>query len=258
MEYFWKENKRYCIAVGGAFLFLILYYSFVIWPIRAGSAEAANKRIRERKELERRMSQGMPTVDGLALGRRDLAQTGKVLADMAPQVAFALPDRFQKPKREDIKSYYDNLKINLYNELKQKAIGQKVMFPQNLGLPDDVSDETAIEVLSRLAMVDRVVNLAIESEMERIDVIDGQYGMDQGNGPQAKKSTFLTKYSIFVKVTGRAESVFRMVHGAQKKGSYLAVTHLDMGRSDATKDLFEVSMAVSLLRVDDKSGLEAR
>ena len=69
---------------------------------------------------------------------------------------------------------------------------------------------------------------------------------------------FLTKYSVFMKVSGKAESIFRIIHGAQKKGSYLAVTQFEIGRPDATKDLFEASIGVALLKVDDKAGLEAK
>jgi hypothetical protein len=74
----------------------------------------------------------------------------------------------------------------------------------------------------------------------------------------SKKSQFLTKYSVFVKVVGKVESIFKMIHGAQKKGSYLAITNFDLTRPDATKDLFEASIAVSYLKVDDKAALEAR
>jgi hypothetical protein len=61
-----------------------------------------------------------------------------------------------------------------------------------------------------------------------------------------------------MKVTGKVESIFRIVHGAQKKGSYLAVTHFEIGRSDATKDSFEASIGVAMLKVDDKAAMESK
>jgi hypothetical protein len=257
MEYFWKENKRFVIVVGGGFLFLILYYSFVLGPIRDGAAEAVRLRIREKNEIEKKMSQGVPNDDGLAAGRRDREQNRKQLAAMVPEVVFNLPEKFQKPKRESIKSYFDNLKLDLAKDLQTRAVGNKVSMPAALGLPNDISDETATEVLSRLAVAERLVILAVDSEVEKIETLDAEYGMDRDER-SSKKSQFLSKYSVFIKVTGRAESIFRIVHGAQKKGSYLAVTHFEIGRPDATKDSFEASIGVALLRVDDKGGLEAR
>jgi len=257
MEYFWKENKRYVLAVGGGFLFLMLYNSFVLGPIRSGAAEAVRSRTREKTELERKMAQGVPNDDGLAAGRRDREQNRKQLASMTPEVVFNLPEKFQKPKRESIKSYFDNLKLDLVKDLQTKAVGGKVAMPANLGLPNDINDETATEILSRLAVAERLVNLAVDSEVEKIETLDAEYGMERDER-SSKKSQFLTKYSVFMKVTGRAESIFRILHGAQKKGSYLALTHFEIGRPDATKDSFEASIGVALLKVDDKAGLETK
>ena len=257
MEYFWKENKRFVVAVGGGLLFLLLYNSFVLGPIRSGAAEAAAARKREKSDLERKMAQGVPNDDGLVAGRRDRDQNRKQLAGIVPEVGFTLPERYQKPKRESVKSYFDNLKLDLVKELQTKAVGNKVAMPAQMGLPNDISDETAGEVLARMAVAERLVTLAVDSEVEKIETVDAEYGMERDER-SSKKSQFLTKYTVFLKVTGREASIFRILHGAQKKGSYLAVTHLEMGRPDATKDLFEASIAVALLKVDDKAGLEAK
>ena len=256
MEYFWKENKRFVVAVGGGVLFLLLYNGFVLGPIRAGAAEAIRARVREKTELERKMAQGVPNEDGLAAGRRDREQNRKQLAAMVPEVVFNLPEKFQKPKRESIKSYFDNLKLDLVKDLQTKAVGNKVAMPANLGLPNDISDESATEVLARLAVAERLVILAVDSEVEKIETLDAEYGMERDER-SSKKSQFLTKYSVFMRVTGRAESIFRIIHGAQKKGSYLALTHFEIGRPDATKDSFEASIGVSMLKVDDKAAMES-
>jgi len=243
--------------VGGGFLFLLLYNGFVLGPIRAGAAEAVRARVREKSELERKMAQGVPTDDGLASGRKDRNANRDALAKMTPEVAFAMPEKFQKPKRESVKSYFDNLKLDLVKDLQTKAVGNKVAMPANLGLPNDISDETAAEVLSRLAVAERLVILAVDAEVEKIETLDAEYGMERDER-NSKKSQFLTKYSVFMKVTGRAEAIFRILHGAQKKGSYLALTHFEIGRPDATKDLFDASIGVALLKVDDKAGLETK
>src|SRR5712691_5148516 len=109
MEYFWKENKKFVIAVGGGLAFLILYNSIVLGPIRRDAAEASSRRSKEKHELERKMAQGVPNEDALVSGRRDRDQNRKLLASMVPEVAFTLDKRYQKPKGESIKSYYDPL-----------------------------------------------------------------------------------------------------------------------------------------------------
>lgn len=255
MEYFWKENRKFVIAVGAGLAFLILYQSLVLGRIR-GAADAAERTRRNKKaEIERKMAQGVPTDEALASGRKDRDQNRKMLAEMAPATAFTVPERFLKPKR-DVKAYYDNLKIELSSQLQEKATNGRVAFPQTLGLPEDVTEDTAAELLLRLAIVERLVNLVVDAECEKIESVNAMHGADQDDRT-SKKSRFITKYSVFLRFQGKAESIFRVLHGAQKKGSYLAVTQFEMSRPDATKDVFEASLGVALLKVDDKGAMDA-
>jgi hypothetical protein len=255
MEYFWKENKRFVMAVGGGLVFLILYQALVLGKIR-GAADLAERTRRNRQlEIERKMAQGVPTEETLVAARRDRDLSRKVLAAMAPDTAFALPERFQKP-RSRVKEYYDNLVIELTDQLKEKATNGRVAFPQNLGLPDTVLEENAPEMMLRLAVVERLVTLLVDAGCEKIESINPLHGADQDER-SSKKSRFLTKYSVFIRFSGSAESIFKVIHGAQKKGSYLAVTQFEMSRPDATKDVFEAGLGVALLKVDDKGALDA-
>ncbi|HLY10929.1 MAG TPA: hypothetical protein VKW04_16635 [Planctomycetota bacterium] len=258
MEYFWKENKRFVIAVAGGLAFLILYQALVLGKIR-GAAELADRTRRSKQtEIERKMAQGVPTEESLAVARKDRDLTRKVLAQMAPETAFTVPDRFQKPKSrpKELKEYYDDLLIKLTDELKEKATNGRLGFPPTLGMPDTVNEDTVPEMLLRLAVVDRLSTLCIDAECEKIESINPLHGADQDER-SSKKSRFLTKYSVFIRFSGRADAIFKVIHGAQKKGSYLAVTQFDMSRPDATKDVFEAALGVALLKVDDKGELDA-
>lgn len=254
MDYFWKENKKFVIAVAGGLAFLAIYFSFVLGPIRGGADAASRERSKARGEIEKRMHQGVPTEDALVAARRD--PNRKVLSGMAPEVAFALSDRFalrKGDKAEDVK--YDSLRLDLVKELQKKSVDGRLNFPQNVSLPDEMTDENAAEVLARLAVVERMTLLCIESEIEKIEAIDAQHGMDRD---ARRKSTFLAKHTVLVKLVGKQEAIFKVLHGAQKKGSFLAVTQFDMTRPDATKDQFEATIVVAFLKVDDKAVLETR
>ncbi len=256
MEYFWKENKRFVAAVAGGLVFLLLYQSLVLGKIRGAADAAERRRISEKRDLERKMAQGVPTDDSLAQARKDRNLNRSTLAKMGPETTFTIPERFLKPKR-DVKAYYENLKIELINQLGEKAVAGRVSFPQTVGLPEDVGDESAAEMLMRLAVVERLTNLCIEAECEKIETINAVHGADQDER-SSKKSQFITKYSVFIRFQGKAEAVFKVVHGVQKKGQYLAVTQFDMSRPDATKDVFEASLGVALLKVDEKGALEPK
>src|SRR5262252_1994229 len=103
MEYFWKENKKFVIAVGGVIVFFFIYTSFVLSPIRKGAEIAVRDRLNAKREIERRMQQGVPTEDSLVAARRDRDQKKRQLAEMTPQVAFGLSDRFVARKGDKAK-----------------------------------------------------------------------------------------------------------------------------------------------------------
>jgi len=254
MEYFWKENKRFVLSVAGALAFLLIYNMFLLSPLRRDAELAASRRARERKELEIRMSQGVPTPETLRMARtyRDRSRQG--LATLVQDVAFKPGDRYKPPPRESARTFFEPLKIDVLAELKAAAVKSKIALTSpNFGFVDDVTDQSAPEFLVRLAVVERLVTLVIESEAEKIDAVDALYGLGGRDEPPQK--TFLSKLSVFIKFSGRAETVFRVLHGVQKKGTYLAVSHFDLTREDPTKDSFSANLAVSLLRVDEKAPL---
>src|SRR6185295_11020354 len=249
MEYFLKENKRFLLMVGAGLLFVFFYHWLVLGKLR-GAAEAADRTRRNKKaEIERKMAQGVPNDEALSSARKDRDYTRRMLASTVPETAFTLPDKFQKPKR-DVKAYYDNLKIELTNQLQEKATNGRVAFPQTLGLPEDVNEDSAAEMLTRLAVVERLVTLVVDTECEKIESINALHGSD-ADDRTSKKARFLTKYSVFIRLSGKAENIFKVVHGVQKKGSYLALNQFELTRADGTKDVFDCTMSVSLLKVDD-------
>ena len=257
MEYFWKENKRFTIAVGAGLLGLILYNGFVLGPIGRSADQAKSRLQKEKAELKARMSNGVPSEDSLRVARATRDRTKLSLAALVKDVDFKAPDKFKKPEREGAKTHFESLNIDLYKELHQKAVSAKIAFPANLGM-DQVNDDNALEYLQRLAIVERVAQVAIDAEIEKIEVIDGLSGAGSRDEAPSKKTSFLTKYAVFMKFSGKAESVFKVLHGIQKKGQYLAVTNFEAARDDATKDLFAATISVALLKVDEKGTLEAK
>ena len=70
MEYFWKENKRFVLAVAGGLAFLILYQSLVLGRIRSAGDLAERTRRNRQLEIERKMAQGVPTEESLVAPAR--------------------------------------------------------------------------------------------------------------------------------------------------------------------------------------------
>jgi hypothetical protein len=258
MDYFWKENKKFVLAVGAGVLVAFFYNMFVLGPLGRSAGRAKDALQKEKGELRARMANGVPSEESLRAARAGRDRSKLTLTALVNDVAFKSPEKFKKPDRETLKAHFENLKLDLYKALHEKAVGSKIAFPPNLGLDDNAADDTAAEYLQRLAIVERLAQLAIDADVEKIELLDGLAGAGSREEGPSKKPPFLSKYGVFMKFSGKAESVFKVLHGVQKKGLYLAVSHFEAIRDDGTKDQFAATISVAMLKVDEKASLETR
>jgi hypothetical protein len=254
MEYFWKENKRFVVAVAGGLLFAMLYHSFVVSPLRKGEGVALQTRDRERKALEARMGNGVPSAELLADLQRDCDLKRKALATVVADVSFKVGDAFKAPSKGGAKERYDQVKVDLDKELRSKASG-KMEMPKLIGIETDAADETAPELLLRLSVVERLVDLALAAKVEKVEVVDALSGMGSG---EPRKGVFLATYPVFMKFRGTEQAVFGMLHAVQKKGQFLAVTQFHAQKEDLGKDVVGGSIGVALLSVDEKATIDGK
>ncbi len=255
MDYFWKENKKFVIATGAGLLVLLVYWSFLVSPFRKDASRAAAERLRERSAYEALIAQGVPADDAPAAAALDRDESQKVLGSLLKDIAFKPAKRFEMPAKE-AKGHYEDLKLNVQNELKEKAAKAKIDFSGGLGMGDDVRDDLLPELLLRLAVVERVVDQAVAAGVEKIEAVDGMAGADAG--PAVQKGVFLNAYAVFLKVRASSEAAFRILHGVQRKGNYLAVTQFAWAQNDPARDMGDVSITVAVLRVDEKAPLEPK
>lgn len=255
MDYFWKENKKFVIALAGALVVVYLYNAFVLGPIKAGSASLARDRRLREGEFKAAVAAGVPSEDVLHLARGELKRTRDLLASLREDVAFKEAERFRKsPGGEPLKAHYLFLKDDLHKELKDKAKSTG-LFPANFMLEaagDAISEDLARELLLRLAIVERLVQVAVDAKVDRIETIDALSGAERKDEAVTRKGAFLNKYSVYMKFKGDAQSVFKVLHGAQRKNAFLAVSHFECAQDDPSKDSFSAAMTVAILRADEK------
>jgi hypothetical protein len=256
MEYFWKENKKFVIAVGAGLLAMLLYNILVLGPVGSSADRAKRNLLREKAELKALMANGVPSDDSIRAAKQSRDRLKQTLATLVADTVFKAPDRYRKPDRESAKSHFESLSIDVAKELRDKATSGKVAFPSLVDFGGQVTDEAAPEYLLRLAIVERLAQIAIESEVDKIEAIDPLAGQARDEG--AKKGSYLAKFGVYMKFAGKAESVFKVLHGVQKKGQYLSVSGFEAVRDDSTKDQFVATLSVAALKVDEKGTLEAK
>lgn len=261
MDYFWKENKKYLISVGAAVLFVLLFQGFVLGPARAKADQVARKRAQDEKALRARVEQGVADEDQIGVARIELKRTKDLLAALQADMVFKEAPRYRKPESSTWVEHWNAEKLEVERDLQKLTRGLQV--PKSF-LPnvDDPSEELARELLLRLAVVDRLVQVAVDAKVDRIDAIDMLPVSSAGarrDEPVTQKGVFLNSYMVHMAFKGDQQSVFKVLHGVQKKGpGFLSVHHFEVDRRDPTRDYLDAVIRVCLLRVDEKAPIEAR
>jgi hypothetical protein len=261
MEYFWKENKKYLIAVGAAVLFVILFQGFILGPARAKADQVARKRIQDEKALRARVELGVADEDQIGVAKIEIKRTRDLLASLQNDMAFKEAPRYRKPEGQTWAEHWNAEKLEVDRELQKLVRGMQA--PRSF-LPnvDDPSEDLARELLLRLAAVYRLVQVAVDAKVERIDVVDMLPVSSAGtrkDEPVTQKGVFLNSYMVHMAFKGDQQSVFKVLQGVQKKGAgFLSVHHFEVDRRDPTKDYLDAVIRVNLLRVDEKAPIEVK
>lgn len=262
MDYFWKENKPFVIAVGAGALVFLLWWMFVLSPLETAAAQAEARLRRKHRDLEEQMQRGVPEEDAVAQAERYLEQGARIVGDLTARTAFQVAERFQKPKRERPKPYFDGQRLNLFGALpsgkiREQSVKAGIPFPTSIGMEGEATDDSAGEMLLRLAVTERLAKTAIAAKVERIESIDALH--DVGGvmaDPSMVPGRFLNRLGVFMRFSGSSEAVFKVLHGVQKEGDYLAVTRFEASRPDPTEDRLEAAIAVALLKIEPDKPIE--
>lgn len=254
MDYFWKENKKFVLAVGGGLLAVMVYHWIVLGPIRAGAVAAEKSRHQQTLDLKARMAEGVPAPDAVASAKRDRDGLRKSLQAVVKDVEFKLPERYAKPERQSAKSHFDDLRLEVEKDLREKATKAKVDFQGGLGLPEDSRPDEIPDLLRRMAAAERLVRLAIEAGVEKIEQVDAMAeGGSEAGAPGMPGGGAVSALPVFMKFKASSEAAFRVLHGAQKKGAYLAVTQFEFVREDVARDRGAAAIMGAILRVEEKA-----
>jgi hypothetical protein len=167
MEYFWKENKKFVLAVGGGLVFLMLYYSFVLGPIRKGAADATRDRLNAKRDIERRMQRACPP-SALVAARHDRGEA-EAASVMIPG-GVHLNERFvHRATRRRTSPVLPEPQARSRQGTQEEVGRGQAPVPQNVGRGRHREGQRA-EVLARCAVVERLVTAAVESDLDKIEI----------------------------------------------------------------------------------------
>lgn len=258
MDYWWKENRRFvlCLAAGiGTFL---LWKTLILSPLNRGVTDVERSREMEEHALQTRLAGGVPSEETIDRAERDLARLRQAVDELVNRIAFPvdLP-------RTGIREQFQDMLIRIGEEIRDLCVKNRVVLSEDIqrfGFPPDQegSEEIYSEWLMRLAALDRVLRLAIEAQIDRMDTIDACHGTEEKGSVVVRKGLYLNSLNLRIVIQGSAQSVFKILHGLQMKGSYLRIERFSAVKTDPHKDTFTLDMVTGLLLLDKTGTFDVR
>src|SRR5262245_9843104 len=98
MEYFWKQNKSYVIAVGAIAAGAILWHMLLIAPTRRAAEALRLERDAAESALAAAITAGQAGDDMIARAERDLERSEELVASLSADMAAPEKPPFSPPE----------------------------------------------------------------------------------------------------------------------------------------------------------------
>jgi hypothetical protein len=239
----WQEHKRFLSILGaGLAVFLIAY--FVI------DGRFSTKR----NELKRTLTGNIHALAEERYGRAALQAAGEEnealsssVRQLAQAVAFRTRPRFHYDAGGDSTQYYV-LRSQIIQELSALAGRNRVILPAGLDLesPDTAQEERIVRHLEALDLVDRVLRIAIDARVKRVNSIRVQ--LDPALNARAGVGDIETT-EVEIEFRSPAAAVVRMLALTQSAtpGQPLTVSKIEITGARSKED--EITAKVTFLVV---------
>ncbi len=253
MNYAWQERKKFAVPVAVGAAVLVIWYFFILSGInRAIDIDIAKRKSAEML-LRSRMVAGVPTDEVVGRSDRDRATFQNDLKAIRDKLEFRVEESFKVKEGQSTAAKFGRERTAVHGKIETRA--NSIGFPKidsRLGFPatfSDLSEPVLAEWLLRLAIVQRVCMLSMDSsvtELKLVEVVPGEHQED----PTIGADHFLGVLTVKFSVKGPAESVLKLCHGLQQEGpAYLALEAAEVTYSDPTRNLLGAVLTVGALVV---------
>lgn len=243
---FWQENKRFLTIVAGGLVV------FVIAEMVISSSFGDDLRAQRRKVVTstRKLSETMYQRADLSDARAQNEELKAATQALAEAVAFrARPEFTVNPRMGSASSQFFNIVARTREELLTLAGRNNMRAPDSVGLPalSPTQDDDIARHLEALDVIDRVVRMAVDVGVERIDRIDIKLdpALDSRKGVR-----FIERTRVEFEVSGAAEPIESLLLATQAQDDQqLLVQSLEMLPSKRRPDEARLELTLVIARL---------
>ncbi len=216
---YWQENKRFVLSVlGGGLVFLI-----ATQVIDSMLGDKLRDQRRTHDSVQRELKKSRFLANDLATARSQNGELEEAYEDLAALVSYPTRAEFTlDSSRGSAGHQYFTAVSRVREDLLRRAGRRNIRIAPDLGIPADAPtrDDEIARHLDALDLVERVVSLAIEEGVHRIDKIDIK--LDPGLRGR-KGVSGVEKTRVKMKMVGPSAPMMRVIAGTQAGGASPAI-----------------------------------
>lgn len=169
LEAYWQENRTFVLRVAGGFVVFLI--ALAIIDATVGSAVSSQRRLVTAAQTK--LNQPSFTSADEQMAREDNRALTELLAELEQRVDFAPRDGFRPIDAPVTAGRYLDAVANVREGLLPLARRRGMVLDPTLGLPEQspTREEELARYLDGLDVVDRLVRLAVELGVERIEKV---------------------------------------------------------------------------------------
>lgn len=254
LEDFWQENKRF-LSICAAGLVLFFVAKAVIQSVYADEARALRRSVASNQRELRTPRYGSRDERAASEVHDELERT---VERLSTAVAFEPRPEFVLDPGQDLapNQYFGRLDA-VREELESLASRRGMRLPEGLGL--EVPQTNSTEILERhmeaLDLLDRVLRLALESRVRRVD--DVQVELDPALGSRAGLGR-VERTEVQLKLVTSPRSVVQLLELTQsdRYGNPLVLADLDVVGARSKSDEVSATLTFYVVRLRADLGQE--
>ncbi|MDQ7779292.1 MAG: hypothetical protein RDV41_06235 [Planctomycetota bacterium] len=253
MHDLWKTERHFIIAVGTAVVGLLALL-FVVLPKFNEATVAENKTREARKFIDDSSdSDEWQTAADVRAIEAEISTLQETYDRLKESVLLPKDERFSmRGSDSDPLLFFSSRREEVMKNIEKSAARHNIGIPKTLNFrEEEITREAVPLLLRRLAVVERLANLAIDAEVQSIVQFIHAREVDDFAGYVPPPEDFVRGSMVMMEVQCHFNSLATLAHGTQKKGNLLQLYKVNVEKAQAEGEIVKATIIGRALDVNE-------
>lgn len=248
----WEEYKKFILGIIGAIVFLALYNTVILAPLRSDTEDMKTRQKEIREEIVSKIETGR--FRGSKSVRNVLEETKryeKKLVELNERLEFKVEkDYLIDPADPNLLINFRSLVEQVQRRLSRQGANQGIIIPRSLGFPEsDISTAALPEYFQQLDIMEQVVELALDIRCRQILEIGPAENFSDFLGDVPLDNEFIKRNVIVIKTNADFDTTIKFIRTLQEAPRFLSLIRVSLKNDNPESDSLSAIIALAGLEI---------